>query len=217
MNPKELPKQTGPFFIDGPAGRLEATITLPSGEQPPLAIGVICHPHPLHGGTMENKVVTTVARAFKELGVAAIRFNFRGVGASEGQYGEGVGELADLRAVLDWLSSVQPTQRIWLAGFSFGAYISLQAAEHSQVTQLISIAPPVHDFDFTHLPSFQCPWLIIQGDKDEVVPHDQLCAWEKELTRPHVLRVMRDASHFFHGRLVELRAILIQALAPQAA
>jgi alpha/beta superfamily hydrolase len=216
MNPKEFPNQTGQFFIAGPAGRLEATITLPSGDKPPLAIGVICHPHPLHGGTMENKVVTTVARAFKELGVAAIRFNFRGVGASEGHYGEGVGELADLHAVLDWLCELQPMQRIWLAGFSFGAYISLQAAGHKQVTELISIAPPVHHFDFIHLPSFQCPWLIIQGEKDEVVPAARVCDWAKELTRHHVLRVMRDASHFFHGRLIELRGILIQELCAAA-
>src|SRR3990167_159180 len=135
--PQEQEQQ---FTIPGAIGRLEI-ITMRSQAQDKAVTAIICHPHPLHGGTMHNKVVHTIAKAFKDLGIKSVRFNFRGIGASEGSYGQGLGEVEDALAIVDWVKKVCPHDEIWLAGFSFGAYIAAQTATRISPAQLITIAP----------------------------------------------------------------------------
>jgi hypothetical protein len=213
-NLTEFPSGDVTFHIKGQAGKIEILTSMPTSTSKPI-IGVICHPHPLFGGTMHNKVVYTIARAFKEMGMPTVRFNFRGVGTSEGQYDEGNGETDDLMSVLKWVQQVQPQAQIWLAGFSFGSYVAARAADLWPARQLISVAPPVVNFNFAELPMIKCPWLIVQGDADEIVDPNAVFAWIDHLPQaPEVIR-MQGASHFFHGQLIELRQALISALSPK--
>lgn len=222
------------FFIEGPAGKLEARsvgLYTPSISESKTIIGIVCHPHPLYQGTMDNKVVTTIAKAWKHLGLATVRFNFRGVGESEGKYGEGKGELEDLLAVIQWVKKVSPDSKLWLAGFSFGSVISFQAASQltSQATfqaassgdpfisALLSVAPPVHHFKFENLNLPRCPWIIIQGDQDEIVPVNQvieLVERQKKNKSDLKLFVMKGATHFFHGRLIEVQNLIEKEMKP---
>ncbi len=202
------------FFIPGPAGQLEASASHPGATCKKVV--VICHPHPLYQGSMDNKVVTSAQRAFQHLGLATLRFNFRGVGKSAGDYGEITGELQDAQAVIDWVKSILPEHKLWLCGFSFGAYIAAEAAQHHDTEQLISIAPPVHHMDFANLNKITCPWLVIQGDQDEVVPPADVLAWAKQPPSPLKLIVLENVGHFFHGHLVELRELLENKLQDQA-
>jgi alpha/beta superfamily hydrolase len=219
------PTKEQTFFIPGPAGRLEVLATdifKGSLADPPL-IGVVCHPHPLFQGTMNNKVVTTIAKAWQELGVPTLRFNFRGVGESEGHYGEGAGVVQDLRAVLEWILAHQPNCRFWLGGFSFGSYISLQLAEPDlpPVVALLSVAPPVHLFDFSAIRLPTCPWVVIQGQQDTIVSYELVLKWYETvkvrldaLNHPFSLITLPNASHFFHGQLIELKALIQTAMEP---
>ncbi len=212
-----------PLTIAGPAGALEALTLCPAGVAI-TATAVILHPHPLHGGTMHNKVVHTLARAFGELGVASVRFNFRGVGASAGSFSHGEGETEDALAVIEWARSRCPVAPIWLAGFSFGAYIALRAAASAQVNGLITVAPAVHldrvlparstssvpglVYDFSTLMLPHCPWLLIQGEADEVVPVEAVRDWLSGIAPlPHAL-FLPDVGHFFHGHLAEIKSAL---------
>ncbi len=191
--------------IPGPAGQLEAILATHANDQPIDKIAIICHPHPLHGGTMNNKVITTVARSFRDCNIASLRFNYRGVGKSEGVYADTIGELADLLAVSDWIKQQYPQASIYLAGFSFGAYIVYRACAAIQPQLLITIAPAVNHQDFLSLPLPECPWIIVQGDEDEIVPASEVYAWLDHLTiQPTIVR-FADASHFFHGKLMALR------------
>ena len=194
--------------IPGPAGRIEAAFdAAEAAPQPVLAI--ICHPLPTEGGTMHNKVVTMAARALRECGVATLRFNFRGVGGSEGAFDDGDGELDDLRAVAAWARAQHPDKALWLAGFSFGAWVSLRGAVELDAAALISIAPPVGrswDFDAIALPTV--PWLVIQGDADEIVDATAVRDWVASLPSPPQLVDMPDTSHFFHRKLMDLRGAL---------
>lgn len=199
-----FPEKDSTFLIPGPAGQLEVMTTWPESGSP-TGVGVICHPDPRQGGTMKNKVVTITARALMDLGLATVRFNFRGIGLSAGEYGHAQGELADLNAILDWVTTALPGQPLWLAGFSFGSYISALAAQAAKPSRLISIAPPVNHYAFDQLTQIHCPWLVIQGDEDEVVPFAQVQAWAAHPPSPLQLITMAGATHFFHGRLLELR------------
>ena len=196
-----------PLAISGPAGRIEAALDLPDADavpQPVLAI--VCHPLPTEGGSMHNKVVTMTARALRESGITTLRFNFRGVGQSEGAFDDGQGELDDLRAVAAWARTAHPDKTLWLAGFSFGAWVSLRAAAELGVGALISIAPPVGrswSFDDIAIPAI--PWLLIQGEADEIVDAGAVFAWVAALPKPPVLVKMPDTSHFFHRKLIDLR------------
>lgn len=200
-------------FIPGPSGRLESLIEPPPGDGGISGVAVLCHPHPLHGGTLQNKVVHTLARACNDLGLVALRFNFRGVGASEGEYGEAIGETEDLHAVLAWVQQQWPDQPLWLGGFSFGAYVALRAAARWPIRQLITVAPPVNLFAMDPLPAVHCDWLLVQGDEDEIVPHGQVMAWIAGLDYPPQVLELVGAGHFFHGRLNELRERLLTLLA----
>lgn len=199
------------LLIPGPAGLLEAVTTLP--QTAGLAItAVVCHPHPQMGGTMQNKVVTTLSRVFRELGLNTVRFNYRGVGKSSGSFAKGIGETEDLLAVLDWVKQERPQDTLWLAGFSFGAYISLRAANLRSIDCLVSVAPPVHYSDFFELSLPTCPWLLVQGEQDEVVDPKAVLDWATNLSHPPQIIRFPQAGHFFHGKLMDLRETLTKRL-----
>jgi alpha/beta superfamily hydrolase len=199
--------------LAGPAGALEALTFCPAhGDM--SATAVILHPHPLHGGTMHNKVVHTLARAFGELGIASVRFNFRGVGSSAGVFAHGEGETEDALAVIAWLRQLRPGAPVWLAGFSFGAYVALRAAASAQVSGLITVAPAVHLYDFTTFALPRCPWLLIHGEADEVVPVEMVRDWLSGIeVQPQTL-FLPGVSHFFHGQLTELKSALHDFVPP---
>lgn len=190
--------------IAGPAGKLESILEYP-GEGEILGAAVVCHPHPQHGGTMHNKVAHTLARSFVRSGFAVLRFNFRGTEGSEGEYDEGVGELDDARAAIHWMRDKQPDVPMWLAGFSFGAAISVRAAVASPVDGLVSVAPAIYRFAGNLDGQPDCPWLIIQGDEDELVEVDETVGWVNSLEPGPELLVLDGAEHFFHGRLNDVR------------
>jgi alpha/beta superfamily hydrolase len=198
------PPKTESLAIDGPAGRLEALLEVPhSGEVSGSA--VICHPHPEHGGTMQNKVAHTLARAFVAKGFAALRFNFRGVGESEGAFDEGEGELQDALGAVQVMKARYGDVDLWLAGFSFGAAIAIRAAAESQADGLVSVAPAVSRVSSQSGPQPSCPWLIMQGDQDELVAVAETIEWVNELEPGPELQIFADTEHFFHGKLVQLR------------
>ncbi len=196
--------------IDGPAGRLEAIVEDP--RLPAERYAVLCHPHPLHGGTMDNKVVVTLARAFRETGIPALRFNFRGVGSSAGTYDDGNGETADADAVASYGALRWPGRQLLLAGFSFGAYVALRLALERGASRLITVAPPVDRMEFSALGTPNCPWLVVQGDSDEVVDPKRVFAWVKNCNPQPKLVVMPGVGHFFHGHLPLLREVVIDAI-----
>ncbi|HEX7373582.1 MAG TPA: alpha/beta fold hydrolase [Steroidobacteraceae bacterium] len=212
------PPAPQPLTIPGPLGPLEARLENPLADGvAPTAIGVVCHPHPLHGGTMQNKVVHTVARAMQEAGAPTVRFNFRGVGQSAGTYAQGVGEIDDALAVIAWARDHWQCESVWLAGFSFGAAVALHAALVAQPAKLVTVAPPVGRLITQPIARPSCPWLIVQGDRDELVDFETVQRWAASYApqAPHTL-VVKDAEHFFHGRLGELRRGVLEFLASGA-
>ena len=208
IQPDVFPASRSEFFLRGPVGQLECISDVPEPADERLATIVVCHPHPLHGGTMHNKVVTIIERSMRELGLRTIRFNFRNAGESEGEHDEGYGETDDLFAVTEWVRHTRPDDELWLAGFSFGSYISQRAAQNLKLGQLITIAPPVDRYGFSALEHPACPWLVVMGDEDEVVALEDVVCWlEKVQPGPEFL-VMEQADHFFHRRLMDLRGLL---------
>ncbi len=198
------------LVIAGPAGHLEAVLEPPAPAAPArTAVAVLCHPLPTAGGSMDNKVVTTLARAFALLGAHSLRFNFRGVGHSAGTFDEGRGEADDLAAVIAAARARLPGHALWLAGFSFGAAIALRAAEQRQAALLVTVAPPVgRGWGLEHAPAPSCPWLLVQGDADEIVSASEVLAWAARLRpAPRVQRIA-TAGHFFHGLLPSLREVV---------
>lgn len=196
-------------LISGPAGNLEIMLTEPN--RAPRAIAIICHPHPLHGGTMHNKVVTTAAKAFLDCGAIVVRFNYRGVENSEGEFDNAVGECDDCRAIINWALKRYPNLPLWLAGFSFGAYVATRVAhDYSLAVLCVGIAPAIKHYSFSELTNLDCPWLIVQGDEDEVAPCQPVQQWWRlgNKTDAQQLIILPGAGHFFHGRLIELREII---------
>jgi alpha/beta superfamily hydrolase len=193
--------------IPGPVGTLEGILETPA-DGAVLGAVVVCHPHPLHGGTMHNKVAHTLARAFVRMGFAALRFNFRGTGGSAGKFDEGDGELDDALAAIAWLRARFAVGPHWLAGFSFGAAIAIRAAISARPHGLITVAPAVARFAAGLESQPECPWLIVQGDQDELVDVEATTAWVRQLLPGPELVVMAGAEHFFHGRLLELRELV---------
>lgn len=192
------------FFLEGPAGRLEAIRETPA-EGAVVGAAVVLHPHPQFGGTMNNKVTHTLARTFGRLSFATLRFNFRGTEDSDGEFAEGVGELADAEAALRWMRESYPGIPLWLAGFSFGAAIAVHAAARNPVDGLVSVAPAISRTANTLEDQPTCPWLIVQGDQDELVAIDETIDWVNSLEAGPQLLVIDGAEHFFHGRLIDLR------------
>jgi alpha/beta superfamily hydrolase len=212
MTSPAFPTESGALTLDGPAGPIEAAVDLPDAGVAALPVtAIVCHPLSTEGGTMHNKVVTMVARALRELGVRVVRFNFRSVGASAGSFDHGDGEQQDLAAVAAWVRAQRPHDALWLAGFSFGAYVSLRASAALQPQALISIAPPAGRWDFAgvELPPH---WLVIQGDADEIVDPQAVYDWLETLEQQPVLVRMPDTSHFFHRKLIDLRGALQHAV-----
>jgi alpha/beta superfamily hydrolase len=206
-----------PASIQGPAGVIEARVEDPARASPPRAVGVVCHPHPLHGGTMQNKVVHTLARAMQELGVPTVRFNFRGVGASEGAFDSGVGEVDDALAAIAWARARWDCGQLWLAGFSFGAAVALQASVRASASALVTVAPPVGRLLVEPVARPDCRWLVVQGDRDELVDFATVRAWAGGYAPPPEFAAMPGAEHFFHGRLAGLRAVVIEFLSGKTA
>jgi hypothetical protein len=190
--------------IAGPAGALEALLEAPA-EAITTGCAVVCHPHPLHGGALENKVTHMLARSFVALGFSALRFNFRGVGESEGSFDEGNGELADVLAAVTWMRDARPELPLWLAGFSFGAAMAVRAAVECEPAGLVSVAPAVSRFAGNFSGQPKCPWLILQGDEDELVDIEETIAWVNKLDPGPELKIFPDTEHFFHGKLIPLR------------
>lgn len=193
--------------LPGPCGVLEATLCMPQGR--PHALMLICHPHPLMGGTMDNKVVSTLHRAGRDAGLATLRFNFRGVGASAGVFDAGRGEQDDVLAVLGWLSGRLDCRRLVLAGFSFGAFVAAMTWPRALAAgwlpgRLILVAPPVTRFPLAGhaLPG---DTRVIYGDADEVVEPSAIADWLASQPNPLDVAVLAGAGHFFHGRLTELK------------
>jgi alpha/beta superfamily hydrolase len=213
----QKPPQVERTSVPGPAGPLQALIETPviegQGLQPVSAFAVVCHPHPLHGGSMDNKVVYTLARTLEQLGAPAIRFNFRGVGASAGSYDAGRGETADALAVVAYGRRRWPNAALWLAGFSFGGAVAVRAAGEAGPQRLIAVAPGITTITVTDAAPPACPWLIVHGDADEVVPLEAVRAWADRLSPAPQMRVLPGASHFFHGRLNELRDVVLAFMA----
>jgi uncharacterized protein len=196
--------------IAGPAGALEAI--LEDLEVSRDSYAVVCHPHPLFGGTMENKVVTTVARALQETGIPTLRFNFRGVGSSKGTFDAGDGETDDAAAVASFGALRWPGRQLVLAGFSFGSYVALRLALKRHTSRLITVAPPVDRFNFSEVGAPDCPWLVVQGDSDDIVDPKSVFAWVKDLEPAPKLVVLPGVGHFFHGHLTELKAAVINTI-----
>ena len=172
---------------------------------------VIClHPHPLFGGTMNNKVVVTIAKAFEMMGACPVRFNFRGVGQSTGSYDHGNGETEDAIDVYNWVLSQNENARVWLVGFSFGSYVAMKAApEVRNRAAVILVAPAVNKVDFSGCTDFVDPFWVIAAKEDEIVPYDDILNWSNSLPNKPKLITFEDSSHFFHGKLIDLRESLI--------
>jgi alpha/beta superfamily hydrolase len=201
------------LIIPAPHGHLEGLLKPPDDGEP-RAIAVICHPHPQFGGTMHNKVVYQAARALNEAGIAAVRFNFRGVGTSTGTYDEGRGEREDVHTVLDYAHGRYPKLPMILGGFSFGSWVSLPiACADARVTSLLGMGIPTGILQTTILDTCAKPKLIVQGERDEYGPLDQLREWYARLSEPKRLVVVPDADHFFTGHLRELHAAIVNFFA----
>ncbi|MGM0561547.1 MAG: alpha/beta hydrolase [Pseudomonadota bacterium] len=198
-------------IINGPAGRLEGRYQHASADNAPIAL--ILHPHPQHGGTMNNKIVYTLFHAFARQGFSVLRFNFRGVGRSQGTYDRGEGELSDAASALDWLQMYNTNaSTCWVAGFSFGAWIGMQLLmRRPEISSFISVAPPANLYDFSFLAPCPSSGLVVQGTTDEIVPEasvkklvDKL-AHQRDISIEH--NVVEGANHFFQGHLEKLDSI----------
>lgn len=200
-----MPSQRNLVFA-GPAGQLEAVLHLPDAA--PGALAVVAHPLPTMGGTMENKVVTTLAKTFAELGFAALRFNFRGVGSSAGEFDSGNGEVEDVLAVVRHAHEDLGQLPLILSGFSFGGYVQARAAQHihPQPHRLVLVAPAVGRAGMPHVPHGT---LLIHGEQDDVVPLADVMDWARPQHLPVV--VLPGAEHFFHGRLHQIRQLVLQS------
>lgn len=194
--------------IAGAVGQIEALLEEGQDDGPFSGsdyVAVICHPHPLYGGTMDNKVVSTLARIYRELGITSLRFNFRGVGSSEGEHDEARGEVDDLCRVSEWLLAQYPERQLLLAGFSFGSAIVAAASERISVAHMVLIAPPVARYSYAPQGAFACPVTLVLGGKDERVDTEAVIAWLESLDACVETIVIPEASHFFHGQLNSLR------------
>ena len=191
------------FNIAAPSGELHGVAHLPQGA--PRAIAIVAHPLPTMGGTMDNKIVTTLVKTFAELGFVALRFNFRGVGESSGAFDEGNGEVEDVLAVVRYAEETFGNLPLVLAGFSFGGYVQARVAEKINVQKLVLVAPAVGRFAMPLVPATT---LLIHGEMDEVVPLTDLLAWARK-QHLHIVLVP-EATHFFHGHLHQIKAIVSQ-------
>jgi alpha/beta superfamily hydrolase len=197
-------------LINGPAGVLEVRVTR---AENPRAVAIICHPHPLHGGTMQNKVVSTLMRAARDQQASTILFNFRGVGQSAGEHADGVGEIDDCQAMIDWAANEFTGLPLWLMGFSFGGYVAAAAACAQPVwpQKLVLVAPSVERLPFADLMPLPGEVSVMMGEADEVVASQAVFDLLEGQSGVNVER-FADTGHFFHGKLVELKAAVEDVL-----
>ncbi len=195
-------------IFNGPDGRLEGRYH--HSKTPHAPIALFLHPHPQYGGTMNNRVVYQLYHAFIQRGFSALRFNFRGVGRSQGAYDEGIGELSDAASALDWLQSANPdSPQCWIGGFSFGAWISMQLLmRRPEITGFLSIAPPANMYDFTFLAPCPVSGLMLHGEADDVVPFESVEALAFKLSNQRAITIdckaIPGANHFFSDKIPEL-------------
>jgi len=204
--------QTEKRLIPGPAGPLEVAIDLPPEGTTPVGTALICHPNPTQGGTLDNKVVQTLARAFIHLGWRAVRFNFRGIGKSAGGWDEGRGEVDDALAVLDAVRV--PGEALILSGFSFGGYVASRAAQRlaEPAQRLVLVGPATSRFDTAPVPA---DTVVIHGEVDDVVPLSAVLDWARPQSLP--VTVVPGVGHFFHGQLPLLKSLVVRAFDPARA
>ncbi len=197
--------------IPAPSGHLEGI--LKPGEESSQAnyVGLVCHPHPLYGGTMHNKVVFKTAQTLQTLGIPTLRFNFRGVGHSTGTYDEGRGEMDDVRYALEFLSRRYPGVPALIAGFSFGSWVGLRVAvADDRVQAMIGLGVPARSFDGNTLQDCHKPKLFIHGSEDDTAPYAQAKQWFEQVPAPKSMILIQGADHFFQNHLEELRRIIIE-------
>lgn len=212
------PTTAGSLLLEGPAGLIEAVLDLPASGADgrdvtsPRAVAICCHPHPLFGGALTNKVIHTVARSCAAAGAISLRFNFRGVGRSSGTHDHGRGESEDVLWIVSTMRQRWPGVPLWLAGFSFGAWVALGVARSLAPARLIAVAPPVGRWDFSAVAAPACPWLVVQGERDELVDAGAVRDWVHGLAEPARLVCLPEADHFFHGQLPALRAAVADFL-----
>ena len=202
MSPEKTTQQFK-FSIPAPSGVLHGVVLMPQGQ--PRAIAVVAHPLPTMGGTMENKIVTTLVKTFAELGFIAVRFNFRGVGDSSGAYDDGNGEVDDVLAIVDYAYQEFGILPLILSGFSFGGYVQARAAEKLHPAKMVLIAPAVGRFA---MPIVASNTLVIHGEMDEVVALQEVLDWARPQKLPIVL--VPEATHYFHGYLPLLKSLVSQ-------
>jgi alpha/beta superfamily hydrolase len=193
------------FFLEGPAGRLEAILWMPSARSRPTLAAVVCHPHPVFGGTMHNRLIYQTAKSLDALGLPVLRFNFRGAGLSAGEHDRGHGEQDDVRTALDFLAREVPGVPLLLAGFSFGSWVGLEVGcEDSRVSPLIGVGIPINDSDFSFLSQSNKPKLFVQGSNDEHGAIEKVRTLVRSLPGENRLVTVPDADHFFSGKLGKL-------------
>jgi alpha/beta superfamily hydrolase len=204
-------------IINGPEGRLEGRYHAAAAANSPIAL--VLHPHPLYGGTMNNKVVYHLYHTFARRGFSVLRFNFRGIGRSQGTFDQGVGELADAASALDWLQSISLDARAcWIAGYSFGAWIAMQLLmRRPEISGFVLVAPPANTFDFGFLAPCPSSGLIVHGTNDEVVPEADVAKLVQKLSYQRDIKIeyqrLAGASHFFDAQLDNLSAVIEAYLA----
>lgn len=198
--------------IDGAAGAIECLIARPKAAE--RGVAVVCHPHPLHGGAMSNKVVYTLSSCALQAGLAVARFNFRGVGASGGQHDNTRGETEDCVRVVDWMRRQKVPDDLLLAGFSFGAYVSLKAASRTGARVLVSVAPPFGRYlEIAEDPPHPgCPWLVLHSRDDDIVAYDDTAAAAARYQPPPQWVAVDGAGHLFHGRLADVQEAVVPFL-----
>ena len=197
------------LFLEGPAGRLEAILWTPSRADSPLLAAVVCHPHPLFGGTMHNKVVYNAAKTMDALGIPVLRFNFRGAGLSTGEHDKGRGEQGDVQSALDFLAAQFPGVPLLLAGFSFGSVVGLRVGcRDARVSELIGIGIPVNSSDFSFLDECPKPKLFVHGANDQFGARQKVEEVVAALPGENKLVVVENADHFFAGHLDEFNAAI---------
>jgi alpha/beta superfamily hydrolase len=194
---------TGNTFFEGPAGQIEGILKEPVGGV--IRAAIVCHPHPLFGGTMHNKVVFRIARTFEDAGFAVLRFNFRGTGQSHGEHDHGRGEQDDLSAAMSFVEERYPDAEVWVAGFSFGSAVMLRSAAcDDRVRAIVAAGVPVSRYDFSGVAQCNKPKLFVQGSLDEFGSAVDLEKLFAALDEPKQLRIIEGADHFFEGHLTEL-------------
>jgi alpha/beta superfamily hydrolase len=196
------------FFLNGPAGKLEALLWTSALDEPPYA-AIVCHPHPLFSGTMHNKVVYQVAKTLHRRGMLVLRFNFRGAGLSEGEHAGGFGERGDVQSAIDFLAAEYPSKPILLAGFSFGSWVGLRVGcKDARVEKLIGLGVPVNKSNLEYLHECGKPKLIVQGGNDEFGSRDNVEALFAQMPEPKQLVLVEGVDHFFAGKLPEVGAAI---------